>query len=181
MQTYIALLRGINVSGHKIIKMAELRTHLEELNFDNVRTYIQSGNILFGSKKADNKLLAAKINKLIKEKYGFDVPTIVVSTDELKTIFNSNPLLADSSRDLSKVYATILDDIPAKNDLTILNEADYTPEEFVYKEKLVYGYSPLGLGDAKLSNSYFEKILKVKATTRNWKTISKLMELSLQQ
>jgi uncharacterized protein (DUF1697 family) len=181
MQTYIALLRGINVSGHKIIKMAELRTHLEELKFDNVRTYIQTGNILFGSKKADNKLLAGKINKLINEKYGFDVPTIVITADELKNIFNSNPLLTDSSRDLSKVYATILDDIPAKNDLAILNKFDFPPEEFICKGKVIFGYSPVGLAEAKLSNSYFEKILKVKATSRNWKTISKLMELSLPQ
>ncbi len=179
METYIALLRGINVSGQKLIKMADLKIHLEELKFRHVRTYIQSGNILFENKTTGHKQLAEKIAQKIKEKYGFEVPVILLNFSELKNIFDNNPFLNNPKKDIEKIYATILSDEPAKEHLEKLSSFDYSPEEYIQQEKIIYFYSPNGYGNAKMNNNFFENILKVKATTRNWKTICKLVELCL--
>lgn len=177
MKTYIALLRGINVSGQKLIKMAELKTHLEELQFSNVITYIQSGNILFEYKTSGHKQVAEKIAQKIKEKYGFDVPVIVLNFSDLKNIVDRNPFLNDPKKDIEKIYATILSDEPKNEHLEKLSSFNYSPEEYIYLGKVIYFYSPNGYGNAKMNNNFFEKILNVKATTRNWKTVSKLVEL----
>ncbi len=179
METYIALLRGINVSGQKLIKMADLINHLHELKFSNVRTYIQSGNILFENKKTENKLLALKIEKKILEKYGFVVPTIVLTSMELKNVFEQNPYIRNSEKELIRIYTAFLSDEPSNENLEKLSNTDFTPEEFIQHGKVLYGYSPDGFGNAKLNNNFIEKSLKVKATTRNWKTVCKLVELSL--
>ena len=106
MTTYISILRGINVSGHRMIKMDVLGQLFTDLGFQNIQTYIQSGNIVFQIKKLDQQKLEKKIAKAIAEKFAFDVPVIVKEFDELKKIILDNPFLTDKTKDISHFHVT---------------------------------------------------------------------------
>lgn len=179
MKKYIAMLRGINVSGQKLIKMAELKTLLEESDFDNITTYIQSGNVLFNSRKTDQNELAGLISDKIKQKYGFDVPVIVISKEELKHLSVSNPFINEHQIDIERLYVTFLDKVPMPDLVDKFKEVDYKPDEFFIIGKYLYGYFPNGYGNSKFSNNFIESKLKVTATTRNWKTVMKLLEMTM--
>lgn len=176
METYIAMLRGINVSGQKKNNMADFRGHLQNLNFTEVQTYIQSGNAVFKSKKIITKALESKIAKKILTEYGFEVSVIVRTPDELQEVVVNNPFRKD--KELNKLYITFLSNKPTIENLNKLKGIDHSPEEYVLKGKTIYFYSPHGYGKAKMNNNFFEKKLKVNATTRNWKTVNKLAEMA---
>jgi len=178
MRIYIALLRGINVSGQKKIKMADLRMHLEELNFQDIQTYIQSGNVIFRYKKAPSNNLEILIKNKILEKYGFDIPVIVISPEEIKNASNNNPFEKDSTKDPKKFCVIFLQEQPHQENIEKLKKYDYSPEEYILNDKIIYFYAANGAGNAKMTNNFFESKLKVKATSRNWNTIHKLLELS---
>jgi len=177
MQTYIALLRGINVSGQKKIKMADLREYLEELDFQDIQTYIQSGNIVFRSKKMTSNNLEILIKNKIQEKYGFEVPVIVITPDEIKHTANNNPFEKDNTKDPKKFCVVFLQEQPYQENIEKLKEYDYSPEEYVLSEKIIYYYAANGAGNAKMNNNFFENKLKVKASSRNWRTTNKLLEM----
>ena len=159
------MLRGINVSGQKKIKMADFKNHLEELNFSDVQTYIQSGNAVFKNKKVTPKVLEINIAKKILKEYGFQVSVIVKSQEELTDILKNNPFLKD--KDTSRLYVTFLSEEPSSVNLEKLKGIDHSPEEYALKETTIYLYSPNGYGRAKMNNNFFENKLKVAATTRN--------------
>ena len=177
MPTYIAMLRGINVSGQKKIKMADLRSHLSNGGLSDVETYIQSGNIVFRSDH-DPRVLEDTIHQIIEDHYGFDVPTMVRLLEEFQYVLSNNPLLKDPAKDHGRLYITFLDEVPSKEKVEALKEFDYSPEEYVIKDRVVFFYSPHGYGKAKMSNNFFEDKLKVRATSRNWKTVSVLYEMA---
>jgi uncharacterized protein (DUF1697 family) len=176
--TYIVLLRGINVSGQKKILMADLRSFLEGASFQNVQTHIQSGNIILESSISDTQKVAEKIKTLIKEKYGFDVPTLVRTRQYLIDVVNANPLVKQTETNSKKIYVTFLDKPPIVDIVGKLKAINYTPEVWVIHQDYIYFYSPENYGNAKMSNNLFEQKLKVSATTRNWRTINKLIELA---
>jgi uncharacterized protein (DUF1697 family) len=178
MKTYISILRGINVSGQKKILMADLKEVYESLGFTNVVTYIQSGNVLFNSdnKYSENEL-KVQIKKAIEEKYDFQVPIIVFSIEFLKNIVSNNPFLKEREIDIEKLHVTYLVEIPSKEKLELIKNVDFSPDRFSIIDSAVYVYCPGGYGKTKLSNTFFETKLKVKATTRNWKTTLKLIEV----
>lgn len=175
---YIALLRGINVSGQKKIKMADLRSHLQELAIENIETYIQSGNILFESAETASALLALAIKNKIKEKYTFDVPTLVLPALNISAILNDCPFSPATGQETDRIYFTLLADEPTAERIAKLTEIDYSPEQYVLKGKTIYFYSPNSYGRAKMNNNFFESQLEVQATTRNWKTMHKLVEMA---
>ncbi len=177
MNTYIALLRGINVSGHKMIKMDDLKQVLGELNFTGLRTYIQSGNILFESKNKGPADLAADIAEKILQRYGFEVPVVIRTLEELESIRKSNPFLNQGNEDTDKMHVTFLSEKPDSTGENQIREQRFLPDEFVLMGKEVYLYCPDGYGRTKLTNQFFESRLKVVATTRNWKTVEKLIAL----
>ena len=179
MKKYVALLRGINVSGQKKIKMAELREQLKSCGFENIESYIQSGNILFYSVESDKTNLQKLISGQIKSDYGFEVETLVVDPAQLKEWTENNPFIKRGDCDLSKVYYTMLKEDPSADRLKILNDVSYPPEEFIISGRMVYLYSPERAGRAKLSNNFIESKLKVPATTRNHKTMLKLYEMAV--
>ncbi len=178
MHTFIALLRGINVSGKNIIKMADLRQFLEELNFKNIITYIQSGNIIFDSKISNIGKLEKSITEKINEHYGFNVEVIVITPTEIEYVLNNNVYANDNKKDPKRIYITFLQMLPTKENIENLKSIDHLPEEFIIDGKIIFGYSPNGLGNAKVNNNYIQKKLKVSATSRNWQTINKLFELT---
>ncbi len=178
--TYIALLRGINVSGSNKIKMAELKQLFLDLGYKDVSTYIQSGNVIFTSNIKEPILIEDTIISAISKHFGYAIKVLVLTKNELTTIFNSNPFLAkDPTLDISKLYVTILN---TKRDLAVIPPIEIlietSDDEFQLIENTIYLYCPNGYGKTKLNNNLFEKKLKVSATTRNWNTISKLVELN---
>ncbi len=180
METYIAILRGINVSGHKMIKMEALRNMLEDLKFKNIKTYIQSGNIVFQDKKTDSHSLERKISKKISETFNFEVPVMVKEENELMEVLNNNPFLTKRKEDITKLHVTFLSEIPEKEAVEKIKEGLYASDEFIIKEKTVYLFCPNGYGNTKLNNTFFENKLKVTATTRNWKTVTELVNMATQ-
>lgn len=181
MTTYISILRGINVSGQKLIKMDALRKSYEHLGFHNVTTYVQSGNVIFTSKNTKPDELAKKIRQHIKKEFGFDVSVIVLSIDKLKQIIDSNPFVKDSSKDKSFLHVTFLSSKPDKIDFKTIEEKKLNGEEISISDKAVYLYCPNGYGKSKLNNSFLETKLKVSATTRNWKTSNELLRIAQQK
>ncbi|GJM31627.1 MAG: hypothetical protein DHS20C18_06280 [Saprospiraceae bacterium] len=178
MQTYIALLRGINVSGQKKIKMAELKSHLETLDFEDVQTYIQSGNIVFKAAAKSSKALGQLIEKKLQDKYSFHVPTLVKTPEELDYVLLNNPFLEDPEKETKRMYVTFLGEEPSPDRIELLKTVDYSPEAYHLDGKNIFFYSPNGYGRAKMNNNFFENKLKVAATTRNWNTVNKLFEMS---
>jgi uncharacterized protein (DUF1697 family) len=176
MQTYIAILRGINVSGHKLIKMDALKASFEHLGFADVQTYIQSGNIVF-KYKVNSKLLNNKIKAMLADEYGFDVPVLVKTVPEMEAIFNNNPFINNVTNDINTLHVTLLAEKPLPEHIAKLNK-DFGMDVYIIIENTIYLYCPNGYGKTKLTNTFFESKLKVSATTRNWKTISALVHLA---
>jgi uncharacterized protein (DUF1697 family) len=178
MTTYISLLRGINVSRQKLIKMDVLKKMYEDLHFVNIQTYIQSGNVIFQAKKSENKDLETRISSQIQRCFGFEVPVIVLETGELKDIVERNPYKADKTKDISYLHVTFLSSEPEHINLELINIKRSPVEGFTLFERAVYLYCPNGYGKTKLTNTFLENILKVSATTRNWKTTVELFTIA---
>ena len=179
MSTYIALLRGINVSGHKKIIMADLKALFESHSFNNVQTYIQSGNIVFDyNHKGTNQDIALKISKAILNYYQFEVPVLVRTGSEMKSALENNPFVEEANADPSRVAITFLATKPNPENVKKLDGMDNAPDRFIIKDTGVYLHCPDGFGVSKLSTNFFESKLKVKATARNWKTVNKLVEMA---
>jgi len=174
MKTYIALLKGINVGGHKKVRMAELRDLLAKSGFQNVQTYIQSGNVIF--KSLDEAYgLEEKISNLISVHFGFDVSVIVKTKAELQLIFDSCPFEKDI-KEMS--YFIILNTIPDAKMIDEVNKISYENEEVIIKNNCLYFYSPNGFGQTKFNMNTYERKLKVIGTSRNYNTMVKLLSLS---
>jgi uncharacterized protein (DUF1697 family) len=178
MQTYIALLRGINVSGQKKIKMADLTKMFKDLNLLAVETYIQSGNIIFQSEKSGPSNLSVLIKDKIIQTFGYEVEVILLNAKDLRKIRDGNPFLEDPDRDIEKFYVTFLSGRPSDAHIEQLKSFDYSPEAYRLIDATIYFYAANGYGRAKMNNNFFESKLKVFATTRNWKTVNKLVDMS---
>ena len=177
MKKFIALLRGINVSGQKQIKMSELKSLFEEIGFQTVETYIQSGNVIFASKEKSINKLEKKISVAIKTKFGFDVQIIVITLDEIEYVLKSNPFIK-KKKETDKLYVIFLAMAPSDEGIKKLKTIDYSPEEYFIDGRYIYLFVPNGYGKAKLNNNFVENKLKVFGTTRNLKTIKALLELT---
>jgi uncharacterized protein (DUF1697 family) len=175
MNGYVAILRGINVGGHRKILMADLKKLMEQLGFDQVTTYIQSGNVVFLS---DEKMLpddlAQKISQAITGKFSFEVPVVVRTFDEMQQTLKNNPFSGDRSIDPQKVHVTFLSQAPEEEFLHEIREYDYPPDTFIPAGKEIYLHCPEGYGNTRLTIAFFESKLHVTATARNWKTVNVL-------
>jgi len=178
LTSYVAMLRGINVSGQKIVKMERLRASFGALGFSRVRTYVQSGNVIFEAPNDSPDSLSGKIKEMILSDYGFSVPVILRTSAEMKKIAGDNPFLTERGIDHSGLHVTFLSELPEKAALGKLDSLNGDPDQFRIRNREVYLYCPNGYGRSKLSNSAFEKLLSVEATTRNWKTVNMLVEMS---
>ena len=177
MSQKIALLRGINVGGHRIIKMADLKKLMTDLGFTSVTTYIQSGNILFETADQTSEALSNQIKQGIADRFGFEVRVLVLNRQELEEAANQNPYL-NTETDLSGLHLILLSEIPKAEKVAEVLAFDCTPDAFTIKDRFIYLNLDTQYHKTKLSNAFFEKKLGVEATTRNWKTVLKLIELS---
>ena len=176
--TILALLRGINVSGHKPVKMAALRWSFERLGFGTVQTYVQSGNVVFVAAAVPDATLARTIEGQIARDFGFTVPVVLRTAEELSRVIVRNPFANRKSIDPSKLHVTFLAEPPARTALADLHKLSAAPEEFKLIGRDVHLYCPAGYGRTKLSNTTFERLLHVGATTRNWKTVNTLRAMA---
>ncbi len=178
---YISILRGINVSGQKKIKMADLKALYEEQGFESVTTYIQSGNVIFESKgKLNTEGLKKVIEKSIEQKYAFYVPVDIRTNQELEQIVENCPYEeAKEEENGTKVLVTFLQSAPSSQKQELLLEYVKYPERLTIQGSEVYLYCPNGYGKSKLTNTFLEGKLGISATTRNWKSVKKLYELSI--
>jgi uncharacterized protein (DUF1697 family) len=174
MTTYISLLRGINVSGQRMIKMEALKQMYSELNFENIQTYIQSGNVIFQNRNSKTRGLEKLITEKILSTFGFEVPVLVKELSEIRDVLRNNPFVKERKKDINRLYVTFLSEEPSKENIDKIQGRKYASDEFVIRDKIIYLFCPDGYGKTKLSNTFFENNLKVAATTRNWKTINKL-------
>jgi uncharacterized protein (DUF1697 family) len=178
MNTYISLLRGINVSGQKKIKMATLKSVYESLKFDNVLTYIQSGNVIF--KSLDEKVIIKKsIEVAIKEHFDFDVPVLILTHNQLENTYKNLPFSnVDIEQEGSKIIIFFLSETISKNQEEIFGGYLTNSEQLVMGQDVIYLYCPDGLGKSKLTNKLIETKLKLTSTARNIKTVNKLLSLA---
>jgi len=176
MNKKIAIFRGINVGGKRKILMADLKSMCEKLGLENVTTYIQSGNLIFNSDKP-NSGLENDLERAISEKYGFDVPVIVRTEKELENSINNNPFF-NKDANIKHLHLTFLKEKPKKENIEKTLNFNYEPDKFKIDDKDSFIFCAGKYHESKLTNNFFEKQLKVGATTRNWKTVLKLSELS---
>lgn len=169
MPTYVALLRGINVGGRRKIAMSDLRTTFEALDYTDVRTYIQSGNVVFSVKSGSAAVVRSAIERRLEHDYGLDVTVILRTRSELATTLKNNPFGADA-------YVTFLEAVPDRARLAAIDAARYAPDEFAARGREVFIRCPNGYGNTKINNALFERMLGLRATTRNYKTVKTLSE-----
>lgn len=178
MTTYISILRGINVGGHKMIKMEALKKMCLGLGFSNIKTYIQSGNIIFQTKITEVNKINKNLKSAIENEFGFDVPVITLTETELENILNLNPFLNNKSKKESFFYITFLSENPTKQNIENLKLIDFKNDKYKLIDKAIYLYCPDSFSNTKLTNNFLENKLKVIATTRNWKTTIELLTLA---
>lgn len=174
IKTYLALLRGINVGGKNVISMKALVEILEECGYGDVKTYIQSGNVVFRDSHSKVESFSQEVGNSIKSKYGFEPEIMILSIDDLQKAIQANPFRADQPKYLHLYFLT---KIPKQPDFEGLNRIKSESERFDLIGKVFYLYAPDGIGRSKLAAG-LEKLVGVKATGRNWNTVTLLLEMA---
>ncbi len=178
MKTYVALLRGINVGGQNKVKMVTLKEVFAKLGFIDVTTYIQSGNVVFKSKILEISSLEKQIETAIETNFGFKASVLIKTEKELAIILNESPFKNPEDITAKQVYYVLLKEKPAPNLKQALVPNNYPNEQFLITANCVYLNCLKGAGKAKLTNNVIEKKLKISSTTRNHRTLLKLIELA---
>lgn len=179
MYTYVSMLRGINLVGRRMVKMPELRTLYEDLGFAAVRTYIQSGNVVFSSKRKDQASMGVAIEEAVRKSFGFPVTVIMRRPVEMGRIINACPFTGFKGIDEGKLHVTFLKARPNPALVSALESlAAKSTDGYRLGASEIYLHCPNGYGRTLLSNGFFEKHLKVAATTRNWRTVNALFDMS---
>jgi uncharacterized protein (DUF1697 family) len=174
---YLALLRAVNVGGNNRLAMADLRELLEGLGYGGVRTHLQSGNAVFtASEGSSAERLAGEIETALVEEVGLTVKVLVRTRPELARAIAANPLL-DVAEDHARLLVTFLSRTPDPEVLAALAPAEFEPEVFAVGEREIYAWYPEGVRATKLSNAFWERRLGVVASARNWRTVTRLLEL----
>jgi uncharacterized protein (DUF1697 family) len=177
MARFVALLRGVNVSGHRPIAMAGLRRSLDALGLAGVRTYLQSGNVVFDADQREAQGLALAIQTKVAADFGHAVEVVVLSCVEMARIASSNPFVPAPSVHEKWLHVTVLFEPGPEAGFASLTLPAAAGEQAVREGRAVYLYLPNGYGRTKLTNAYFERAFGVAATTRNWRTVQTLAGL----
>lgn len=177
MMTHLALLRGINVSGHNIIKMDALKAILESAGFQKVETYIQSGNVFVETTEENPEAVGFKIKQEIFKALGHDVPTIVISKSDLEDCLKNNPFLIDKTVDLKKLYVSFLSRSLSSDAIHQLKMSQVKPDQAYIDQNKLYIKYEIGAAKTRLDQKYIEKKLNLTATIRNWNTVQQLLKM----
>lgn len=177
MTTHLALLRGINVSGHNMIKMEALKTTLEAIGFQNVQTYIQSGNVFVDSDEENASKVGFVIKQEIFKVFGHEVPIVVVNKDDLAVCFKNNPYLKEKDIDTKKLYVAFVSTTLKSDSINDLKISQFKPDEASIDGNKIYIKYAVGAGKTRFDQKYIEKKLNVVATIRNWNTVTQLLKI----
>lgn len=177
MQTHLALLRGINVSGHNMIKMDVLKTVLENAGFQNVRTYIQSGNVFVDSEETNAASVGFTIKQEIFKTLGLEVPVVVIGKEDLQACFKNNSYLKEKDCDTKKLYVAFLSKELQGSAINDLKISQFKPDEAAIDKSRIFIKYAVGAGKTRLDQKYIEKKLNLVATIRNWNTVTTLLEM----
>jgi uncharacterized protein (DUF1697 family) len=173
MREYVSLLRGINVGG-KTLRMDGLLKVYESLGLRDVKSYIQSGNVLFNEKNVDVESVKEELQNRIRSRFGLDVTVIIRKRGELQGIIERNPFIASGGGEPKRMYVTFMEESPKGEPPQSLRSDTNAKDDFRMIGTEIYLYCPGGYGKTVFSNSFFEKKLGVRATTRNWNTVTEL-------
>lgn len=177
MYKHLALLRGINVSGHNMIKMDALKQLLENMGLQNVVTYIQSGNVFVDAEEDHGASVGFKIKQEIFKEMGLDVPVVVISKSDLEACFANNPFLKEKEADTKKLYVAFISKELNSGHLNDLKISQFKPDEVSIDGSRIYIKYAVGAGKTRFDQKYIEKKLNVTATIRNWNTVTTLLEM----
>jgi uncharacterized protein (DUF1697 family) len=179
MNPYIVFLRGVNMAGHNSLKMNDLSGLFVSLGFNDVRTYIQSGNVIFSDQSGkSNTELAAIIEMAILKKFNFTIPAMIRNIDDLKNILRNNPFSNEENFNPGRMSAILLHKETTQNQVDMVRNVDYPPDKFKVLGREIFVYCPNGFGKTKLYTNFFEKKMGVTGTARNWNTINAILQMA---
>lgn len=172
MYQYVVFLRGINVGAHNRIKMADLKNHLSQLNFTQIKTYIQSGNLILSTQIDNENEIEQKIKEQILKSFGFEVPVLAIAAQRYISILDKNPMVEEN---LEHLYVTLFKPTSNQMEVKMLD----VPDRFYINHSLGVVYLTVfpPYHKSKYSNAFFEKKLRLETTSRNWKTMLKMKSL----
>ena len=176
-ETHVALLRGINVGGRNRIPMARLVDIVESAGYTRVRTYIQSGNVVFDAPSGARAQIPANVSALIKAHLALDVPTVARTASEFEQIVMANPFLSTHNTDLSAPHVGFLANRPSSGQIGAIDLHRSPPDECVPHDRELYLHCPNGLARTKFTSAYLDRTLGTTTTIRNWRTTLAVLDL----
>lgn len=179
MPIYVSLLRGINLGGHKKIKMDELRSSLEALGFQQVKTYIQSGNVVFKAPKTSPAGLCKKIETKIQTDFGHSVSVIARTADEMEQVVTNNPFLKENGIDPEKLHVMFLSKAPEASAIEKVAALASPPQQLRCIGQELYLYLPNGVAESFVMKKPVDRLLGVVTTMRNWRTVNTIHQMCL--
>jgi uncharacterized protein (DUF1697 family) len=174
---HLCLLRGINVSGHNMMKMEALKTTLEAAGFQNVQTYIQSGNVFVDAEEENAAAVGFKIKQEIFKTFGHEVPVVVIGKSDLEVCLKNNSFLKETDLDIKKLYVAFVSTSLRSDSINDLKISQFKPDEASIDDNRIYIKYAVGAGKTRFDQKYIEKKLNVTATIRNWNTVTQLLKL----
>jgi uncharacterized protein (DUF1697 family) len=177
MVPVISMLRGVNVGGHNKIKMETLREAYESLGLRDVQTYVQSGNVVFTTNERNLAALGRRIEETLERKFGFRPGVVLRTAQEMQDVIERNPFAGRQEIEPAKLQVTFLGANPGAEMRDAVLQIKPDPEELLLDGRELYIYFPNGMGRSKLV-AVLDKALKKSGTTRNWNTVTKLLELA---
>ena len=173
---HVALLRGINVGGNNPVPMVALAELFERAGCHRVRTYIQSGNVLFRADRALAAAIPTRIQDALARRLGIEVPVITRTAEQLRAVVRDNPLAADGL-DPARLHVAFLAAPPPADRVASLDPDRSPPDRFAVRGREIYLHCPNGMARTKLSGAYFDRQLATVSTVRNWNTVRKLLAM----
>jgi uncharacterized protein (DUF1697 family) len=178
MTTYVALLRGINVGGRNRLAMADLRRLLAELGHGVPRTYVQSGNAVFASDRSDVEEIAGELAARIAAELDVRPAVVLRTAEELRAVAEANPYADEAAADPTSVHVAFLSAVPVDPATFAFDADDYAPEELTVADRELYLHLPGGIGRSRLATDLARRHADVEMTMRNWRTVTKLLDLA---
>lgn len=168
------------MAGHNKIQATELSSLYRKMGFKDVRTYIQSGNVIFSlDDNADVNLVASNIESAILKKFNYTIPVCIRTVSEINKVISDNPFFDEMNFDPSRLAVIFLYEMPSGEQVEKVKNVEYPPDKFKIIGKEIFIYCPNGFGKTKLYTNFFENKMKVRGTARNWKTIKNILEIAV--
>lgn len=175
----IAFLRALNMAGHNLVKMKELEGLFSSLGYEDVKTYIQSGNVIFSDTGKEKKeVIARRLEKAISDRFNLNIEVMVRKVADLKGLAARNPFLDEGDFNPLKMAVIFLNKKPSGDSVKAMANVSYPPDKFHISGQEIFIYCPNGFGRTKLYTNFFEKKMGIRGTARNWKSVMAILEIA---